>query len=99
MSWYADGKMEINCNWKNLANFFFQVYRLVALKLEILFFSFFLDIDECATNNYNCDANAFCNNTIGSYNCTCNPGYTGNGQNCTGEYSFRYFQSPTKVYV
>ncbi|CAH3133081.1 unnamed protein product, partial [Porites lobata] len=45
-------------------------------------FFFFLDINECATNTDNCDVNAYCNNTVGSHNCTCNPGYTGNGTTC-----------------
>ena len=45
-----------------------------------------LDIDECATNSHSCDANAYCNNTIGSHNCTCNSGYTrASGQTCSGE--------------
>ena len=29
-----------------------------------------------------CDANAYCNNTKGGYNCTCHPGYYGDGKNC-----------------
>ena len=31
-----------------------------------------------------CNQNANCTNTIGSYNCSCNPGYSGTGFNCTG---------------
>ena len=42
----------------------------------------FSDINECNTNP--CDANASCNNTKGSYECTCNAGYEGNGTNCSG---------------
>jgi len=42
------------------------------------------DIDECAENNGGCHAQAVCNNTEGSFTCTCNPGYTGDGFNCTG---------------
>ena len=43
-----------------------------------------IDIDECTTNRHNCDISAFCNNTEGSHNCTCKPGYSGDGSNCTG---------------
>jgi len=35
------------------------------------------DIDECVTGENNCGANSYCNNTEGSFTCTCNPGYTG----------------------
>ena len=46
------------------------------------------DINECTANVHNCDANAFCNNTEGSYKCTCSPGYDGNGISCTGKLSW-----------
>ena len=46
--------------------------------------TFLSDINECTTNVHKCAANAFCNNTDGSYNCTCSPGFTGNGTACTG---------------
>ena len=44
----------------------------------------FADTNECKPGKHRCDSNAFCNNTKGSYNCTCKPGYFGNGFNCTG---------------
>ena len=44
---------------------------------------YFLDLDECVTESP-CHENATCNNTIGSYLCECNDGYTGNGTYCTG---------------
>lgn len=42
------------------------------------------DIDECELEN-DCDANAECFNTHGSYNCTCKIGYEGNGTVCAGK--------------
>jgi len=41
------------------------------------------DIDECTLNKHDCDPHANCTNTIGSYNCSCNEGFAGNGYNCT----------------
>ena len=48
----------------------------------------FADVNECKTGEHNCDANAnaVCKNTEGSFECTCKPGYSGNGVNCTGDY-------------
>ena len=43
------------------------------------------DINECEGITHNCSSNAVCNNTKGSYNCTCKPGYLGDGWNCTGD--------------
>ena len=45
----------------------------------------YLDVDECK-GKHSCHKKAKCTNTIGSHVCECQPGYTGNGQNCTGEF-------------
>ena len=37
------------------------------------FFSFLIDVNECATNNGGCDQ--ICNNTKGSYECNCRSGF------------------------
>ncbi|XP_065190754.1 uncharacterized protein LOC135821685 [Sycon ciliatum] len=38
--------------------------------------------DECLHQTHNCDSNATCTNTVGSYNCICNAGFSGNGKSC-----------------
>ena len=51
-----------------------------------------VDINECAVNG-SCDVNADCDNTDGSFMCTCQFGYTGNGTHCEGNlYCFFYSQ-------
>ena len=47
-----------------------------------------VDIDECEMGTDNCDGNATCTDTIGSFNCTCNRGYDGDGVNCSSEFFF-----------
>ena len=49
---------------------------------------FQIDKNECETNNGGCDINANCINIPGSFNCTCNVGYSGNGFDCNGTRSF-----------
>ena len=56
--------------------------------METLYFDVFslsIDIDECTTNP--CDANAVCLNTNGSFDCTCRPGFDGDGKVCKGKES------------
>ena len=43
------------------------------------------DVDECERNENNCHENAQCINTEESFTCFCNPGYTGDGINCTSK--------------
>ena len=47
---------------------------------------FLLDIDECLISN-ECDSNASCENTDGSFLCQCKIGFTGEGSSCSGEYA------------
>ena len=44
-----------------------------------------LDIDECEEETDNCHDNAMCENSFGSFRCTCNPGYSGDGVNCSSK--------------
>ena len=58
------------------------------MKLKLIFFRkyyYFLDVDECADSALNnCHADATCTNTVGSFTCTCDAGYTGDGNTCSG---------------
>lgn len=42
-----------------------------------------VDIDECAADLDDCDANASCSNEPGTFTCTCNAGFMGDGTTCT----------------
>lgn len=48
-------------------------------------FDFISDINECATNTDNCSTNANCTDIDGGFICTCETGFTGNGEMCQGE--------------
>ena len=48
---------------------------------------YIIDIDECQGVN-NCDSNANCTNTQGSFTCSCQEGYSGDGKSCSGEILF-----------
>ena len=43
-----------------------------------------LDLNECELDIHNCDEQATCTNSQGSYSCTCNKGWTGDGFGCDG---------------
>ena len=49
-----------------------------------------VDEDECQNGTHNCDVNAHCNNTLGSFNCTCLQGYLGEGVRCSGKTVLHY---------
>lgn len=49
----------------------------------------FLDIDECAVLHV-CPLNSVCNNTVGSFQCICNNGYSKVAGICQGCFFFRF---------
>ena len=74
--------------------FLFELNRKITppLKIKVRFcksecIEFILDIQECAMATDNCHADANCTNTKGSFYCTCQIGYSGDGVNCVGEHS------------
>ena len=56
---------------------------MIMLKAHSRFFVL-LDINECSLSFDNCHSNANCINVGGSFLCTCDKGYTGNGTFCQG---------------
>ena len=52
-----------------------------------------LDIDECSEGTDDCDDNALCTNSPGSFDCECNSGYDGTGQSCSGKEDLKYINS------
>ena len=55
------------------------------MKYRVLYYS--SDIDECSTNNGGCEHN--CQNTIGSFKCSCRSGYVLHGSTaCKGTHNF-----------
>ena len=62
-----------------------------------------LDINECTIGTYNCAVDAVCNNTQGSYNCTCKDGFHGDGISyCNGinkNINFRFWQFLLYLYL
>ena len=73
--------VEIHENYKRCC----RPFGNLALK-QISIFSIFIvtDIDECSMDPGQCDVNADCTNSAGSYSCTCKQGFTGNGTTCEG---------------
>ena len=52
---------------------------------------FIADVDECADNTDSCVAmGSHCFNTIGSYECTCDLGYMGDGIICIGVFMVKH---------
>ena len=89
----------INRRCYRFDQFFFHDYYIYIYIYIFFFFSlsphnhsgtynyvdFIADIDECAQDTHNCSRdNATCTNTEGLFNCSCDPGFSGDGHNCAG---------------
>ena len=61
------------------------VHKMIILtSLDAVYNDDVIDIDECASDNDNCDTDALCTNTPGSFTCKCKNGYEGDGITCNG---------------
>ena len=57
-----------------------------AHEIKVIILSLFFEVDESKSKTHNCDKNALYKNTKGSFTCTCNRGYKGDGKKCRGIY-------------
>ena len=60
----------------------------IALPFKIFLWiplAIYTDVDECNAGTDNCAEQALCMDTDGSFTCTCNTGYTGDGMTCSGK--------------
>ena len=46
------------------------------------------EVNECTRGLHTCNASATCNNTAGSFTCSCNTGYSGDGHSCVAGQSW-----------
>ena len=87
----GSNKVAISNRTRAARSFDFEITRMISdqialnsVQLPLLIFA---DLEECSTNTHNCDVNADCVNTVGSYFCKCRAGYTGDGKTCNGKKS------------
>ena len=63
----------------------FALHRMYVISSHINDCTWFAsDVNECEQSPSVCDQNADCMNKAGSYKCTCQTGYSGDGKTCTG---------------
>ena len=70
---------ELRISWVN------NVGQVAELEVAFSADGIHTDINECTSGQHNCDSNAVCKNTVGSFTCQCKTGYTGDGRSCSGK--------------
>ena len=60
---------------------------IIYFSADFFFFFFsFIDIDECTAQSHDCSSNSMCTNVEGSFQCSCIPGFEGDGKTCIGRF-------------
>ena len=57
------------------------------------------DKNECELAQDDCHSNATCHNVVGSFMCTCNDGFEGNGTSCIGKKNLYPLPGPVSLYT
>ena len=65
-----------NCSGLN------SIHVEIMLLVSLIICLFTSDVNECELDMDQCATNATCSNTEGSYECSCNTGFTGDGRIC-----------------
>ena len=94
----SDGSYDCHCISGFIGTGFNCSSTLLSLMYAIVDFSVFLvsDIDECGDSNLNnCSEIANCTDTVGSYECMCSEGYTGDGFSCEGMHKINFITDLT----
>lgn len=70
---------------KGLVKRCFESLNLLNNQLKLVRIVYISDVDECSDGNYFCGLHATCSNTVGSFECICDPGYIEVSGNCVSE--------------
>ena len=73
----------------------------VIKSLQLSEYEFFLDIDECELGMDDCEnGTTFCSNTIGFFECLCQPGYIDpNGTSCQRKLSLKQLNIMVTIFL
>ncbi|XP_068748139.1 uncharacterized protein [Montipora capricornis] len=62
---------------------YIRFHPISQLSWNVLRVEVYEGIDDCLINASDCDGHATCVNTVGSFSCLCNHGFSGNGTSCS----------------
>ena len=62
-----------------------KLHIIIVMLIQNASFYIPIDINECELELDNCSPNAACTNTIGSFECECLSGFSGDGMTCEGQ--------------